>query len=309
MRPREPVGRGLRRLAKRQLKSASEKLRGTAPSDESIHEARTRVKKVRSIVHLIEEDGGHIGRSDKRLRSVSRALSRLRDADAMIEILAKLKREKPHLFSEHTYARIRRLLVSNKAAASRDASRDGDWPAVVRKLRRVRTDSKKWRPKHARFGALAAGMRVTLRAGRKAIARARKRKAAADFHELRKNMKSLRYELRLVQASSAAIRKDVTTLHRAEEWLGDDHNLVVLCAHLSHDSSVCGGPVDLGRMRCAVDGFQRKLRRKALTSVRRIYAVRPRQYVARIRRAWKAWRHHAAEAPSTRRRTARAALR
>ena len=38
------------------------------------------------------------------------------------------------------------------------------------------------------------------------------------------------YELRLIDACSRTVHRDVAALHRAETLLGDDHNVVVLCA-------------------------------------------------------------------------------
>src|SRR5262249_61758788 len=98
--------------------------------DEAIHEARKSVKKVRAILELIEPDGVRAAKSQKRLRTVNRILSGLRDADAMMEILAKLSSRSPRLFSEHTFARIRRRLLSHKRSAMEVAQRKGAWKKV-----------------------------------------------------------------------------------------------------------------------------------------------------------------------------------
>src|SRR5262249_60915614 len=81
------------------------------------------------------------------------------------------------------------------------------------------------------------------------------------------------------------IRRDVRILHDAETALGDDHNIVVLCAELSKAGSLC----DLERLRRAADQYQRSLRRKAIADGRRIYKDKPRNYVRRVKRAWKVW--------------------
>src|SRR5262249_51149315 len=135
-----------------------------------------------------------------------------------------------------------------------------------------------------------SGIHSIHRRGRKAMARARKTQSAADFHEWRKQMKALWYELRLVEGSGRAIRRDVEALHRAETWLGDDHNAVILCAELSKHTSVCRGLIDLDRLRLVADRFQCDLRKKAIASTRRIYARKSRDYVRSVKRAWKAWR-------------------
>jgi len=292
LRPNESVRRGLRRLATKQLRAARDDLRGaTPPRDEAIHEARKSVKKVRAILQLIEADEGtRLRGCRKRLRSVNRTLSGLRDADAMIEILSKLRSRNPHLFSEHTYARVRRQLSSHKRAAMEAAELDGAWTTLDDELRHLRRAAERWRPAHRGFSALSPGIELAHRRGRKAMARALARQTAPDFHEWRKLMKALWYALRLVDRSGGRVRRDVSLLHGAETWLGDDHNIVVLCAELSKDAAICGGPVQLDRLRLAANRYQGAVRKKAVTLVNRIYAQGSRKYVRGIERAWTRWR-------------------
>jgi hypothetical protein len=216
-------------------------------------------------------------------------LSRLRDADAMIEVLTKLRDHDARLFSEYTFARLRRRLLSHKRSTRESVGQDGAWKQVDRQLRKLRRAATRWRPAHRRFGALAPGIRAAHRRGRKAMARAQKTQRATDFHEWRKQMKTLWYHLRLLEACGPVIQRDVAALHRAESELGDDHNIAVLCAELSRDASVCGGPIALSRLRQAADRYQCELRRKAVTSVQRIYARTSGSCVRSLKRAWKGW--------------------
>jgi CHAD domain-containing protein len=288
LRPRESVTQGLRRLATKELRSARGELRKTnPPCDEAIHEARKSIKKVRAILELIEADRGRgLAGSRKRLRSVNRTLSRLRDADAMVEILTKLTNKHPRMFDEHTFARVQRRLFSHKQASAKAARDHGAWKSVDRNLRRLRRHAKRWQPIHRRFGTLAAGIEVSYRRGRKAMARAQKRQRATDFHEWRKQIKALWYQLRLVEACSPDIRRDVRVLHQAATWLGDDHNVVVLCAELAKDTSLC----DLDRLRGAADRYQCDLRQRTSARTAGIYADTPAAYLGRVERAWDAWR-------------------
>jgi hypothetical protein len=122
------------------------------------------------------------------------------------------------------------------------------------------------------------------------MARARKRQRAADFHEWRKQIKALWYELPLVDGHTPRVRRDMDALHRAETSLGDDHNLVVLCEELSKDPSVCGGAADLQRVRLAAMRYQCGLRKKALEGTRRIFSRKPGAFVKEVKAAWRARR-------------------
>ncbi len=291
LRREESVADGLRRLAKKELRSARDTLRRTSPSrDEAVHEARKSVKKVRAILQLVKtDDGSGLAKSQNQLRVVNRALSRLRDTDVILETLAKLRARNPQLFSEHTFARLRRRLAAEKRRAYDTAQRKGLWKKVDRELRNLRRAAKRWHSAHRRFGALAPGIRRTFRRGRTAMTRALTRQTAADFHEWRKQLKALWYELRLIDACSRTVHRDVAALHRAETLLGDDHNVVVLCAELSKDASVCDGAVDRKALRLAADRYECDLRERAVATVQRIYERTPRDYVRTVKRAWKSW--------------------
>jgi len=287
LKPREHVAHGLRRLANDALKSARDGLRACSPPpDTAIFAARKNLKKVRTIKKLIEADeGAHLGGAGKLLRHVNRRLSTLRDADALLEILKKLRRSNPQLFDEHTFARVRRRLAEHKRALAAAADA-GEWKHVDRDLRVLRRHAKRWNPTHRNFRALGEGLHVMLRNGRQALEQALARERADDFHEWRKHMKALWYGLRLIEESSPDISRDVAAIRRAQKELGDDHNLEVLCEELLKDPAVC----DVDALRHAVTRYQRALRRKAIAETAHIYSRLPDEYVREVRRAWKMWR-------------------
>jgi len=301
LKPRETIAHGLRRLARDELQSARDGLGGgSVPPDTAIFEARKSLKKVRTIRDLIAADeGAHLNRAKKMLRRVNRRLSTLRDADALLDILKKLRRSNPRLFDEHTFARVRRRLANHKRASMAAAADTGAWDSVDRDLRALRRNAKRWQPKHRRFRALGEGLRVTLRKGRQALERAQRRQRADDFHEWRKRVKALWYDLRLIEECSPEISRDVMALHRAQAELGDDHNLEVLCEELSMDPAVC----DVERLRHAVHRYQRALRRKAVADAARIYSRLPDEYLRDVRYAWKIWQRGHMHARAARSRT------
>jgi CHAD domain-containing protein len=288
LRSNESVSDGLQRLARKELRCARSAVDGDrTPNDDAIHEARKSVKKVRAILQLIEDDGGRgLGRSEKRLRSVNRTLSELRDAAAMIETLAALRKRHPRLFSRTTFAQLRRKLVEQKRDATKEVE-DGGWKEIERQLQLVRRTAKGWRPAHRDAGALARGIRAAHRRGRKAMKCAQRDHRAENFHAWRKAIKALWYTLRLVEAADAKVRRDIQALHLAEQWLGEDHNIVVLCQQLARDAAVCRDPPDLDRLRLVADRDQLRLREKTIAKAKTIYQRAPASYAHSVARAWK----------------------
>jgi CHAD domain-containing protein len=291
----ESISTGLRRLAKKEIKNASTELRrADPPSDDAIHEARKGVKKVRALFRLVKADRGEgLGNGRKRLRAVNHALSQLRDADAMLEVLDRMRNKGGRLFDERAFARVHRRLSAHKREVLHAARHGNVWPDVVKQLHKIRRGAKQWRPTHRGFRALGEGIRLSHLRGRKAMIRARRTGRAKDFHEWRKEMKALWYELRLLEECSAGIKHDVALLHRAETWLGDEHNLVVFCAEVSRDASICNGMVDLGRLQQTVNRYQCDLRKKAIASAGTIYRRKSDSYVRAMKRAWNTWRQQA----------------
>jgi CHAD domain-containing protein len=291
LRADESVAQGLGRLARKNLGVALDELSRTSPpSGEAIHKARKSLKKTRAILQTIQEDDGGLDRDDKQLRKINHALSPLRDAEAMPHTLAKLRDREPRLLSEHAFARLRRQLTSHQHDLMASASSDGTWEKIGRRLRRVRRSAKRWRPAHPQFGALEPGLRAAHRSARKAMARALKRQGGDDFHEWRKAIKALWYQLRLLEPWDRHVHRDVAALHRAATWLGDDHNLVVLCEELSKHALSCDSTMDVDRVRLAADRYQCVLRNKATAAVRAIFERKSGGYVRGIKRTWQARR-------------------
>jgi CHAD domain-containing protein len=293
LKPDESVRHGLRRLARKELQHAHDELRDAPrPSDDAIHEARKSIKKVRTILGLMEaDDGSGLNRATTRLRNVNRRLSRLRDADAIVEILRKLRHENPRLLTKYAFVRIRRQLSARKSDEM-NAATPSAWKEVTRDIRALRRDVKGWQSAHPQFTLLAAGIGETYRRGREALRRARKTGSAAAFHEWRKEIKALWYALRLIEGGSRQLGRDVRALHSAEAWLGDEHNVVVLCKELSDDRSICQEAADRDRLRVAADQYQCRLRQRALRRAAPVYHRRRSGYIESIRRAWNTWRQH-----------------
>jgi CHAD domain-containing protein len=274
------------------LGSISTHLAGaTPPPDAAIHEIRKSVKKARAILRMVGDDkGSGLARSARRLHAINSRLSALRDADVMLETLHTLQTKDPGILNRRCFARVHRRLSSHRRSLLNAAGRKRTWQRIGQSVRKIRQAARHWKPEHRQFGCLAAGIRSAQARGRKAMERARKSQRATDFHEWRKQVKALWYQLRLVKSSGPGIRQDVKTLDRVEGWLGNEHNVIVLCDELAKDGSPEGDEqIDLDRVRLVGDRYRCELRTKALGSAEHIFARAPREYVKAVRREWKEW--------------------
>jgi CHAD domain-containing protein len=290
VKPDESIAKGLRRLARRELAAASRQIRKADPADSAaVHEARKSIKKVRALIGVMDNDGAHgVSAGEKHLRQANRTLSALRDATAMIEIFDKIVGAHRTLLPPAVIAAVKRQLESHKLEVERDA-KGRPWRDVRRQVQRTERRAGRWRPpSHAEFGALSPGLRATHRRGRKAMQRALRSEEADHFHEWRKQIKTLRYGLRLIEDRGRGIQRDAEALDRAQTLLGDEHNVEILCEHLSDMTALGRHASDLERFRDAASRYQSTLRRRALRAARRIYAPGSKAYVDHVKRIWKA---------------------
>lgn len=291
IKPDESIAKGLRRLARRELAAASKRVRKADPADSAaIHEMRKSVKKVRALLDMMENDGAHgVSGGEKHLRRANRTLSGLRDATAMIETFDQIARAHRALLPRAVIAAVKRQLESHKLEVEQDA-KGRPWRDVRREVRRTEGRADRWRPSHAEFGALAPGLHASHRRGRQAMQRALRKENADDFHEWRKQIKTLRYGLQLIEDCGLGIQHDAEALDRAQTLLGDEHNVEVLCEYLSDMTTLGRHASDLERFRDAASRYQSTLRRRALRAARRIYGPGSKAYVTRVKQIWKASR-------------------
>src|SRR5262245_49126649 len=284
----EPIGRGLRRRARGQTRSAANALE--SPGDDrngAVHDARRSVKKARAILKMMaDRKGGDLRRSRKRLRKVSRRLAPFRDADASVEILQHLRDRAPRALPEHTFGVLRRALVADR---ERLLQRDWHFDDCIRFLRKSRKAAGRWRSKF-RLDDVIEGMQSIRMTGRRATETESKSNRAQDGHRWRIAAKKLWYQLRLLEGAGRSIAADVKALKQLEDGLGEEHNLVVLCSRLFGDQALVRTAGDLTELRAAASEYQEQLREKALTAGKKIYGTDDARFLARVKRDWQAWR-------------------
>jgi CHAD domain-containing protein len=291
LRREETVEHGIRRLARRELASARDALRHKdPPDDDGIHEARKSVKKVRVILHLMKSDAASgLGGCRRRLRRVNRTLSKPRDAAAIIESLSALKSARPDVFTDTGFAALLGYLQAQKRSLMEEAACRDSWTRAASEFSALRRAAKRWAPAHRQFGALARGIRSSYERGREAMIGTERHRTAVDFHDWRKRIKALWYELRLIEPAHADIRRELAALHDAQNWLGEDHNIVVLCGTISNDPTLRDQMIDWSRLRQGLEEHQRSLRDKTIAVAERLYAIAPDDYVRALKGTWKAW--------------------
>jgi CHAD domain-containing protein len=254
----------------------------------AVHESRKSVKKVRAVASFLEQAGAKLPRRDrKRLKSAARALSRVRDSNAIIETFDRVRRRHPQQFPEHTYGILRRGLVAARDRSEARAQRDGVVAEAAKRLDKTRKSAKKWTAPSIEWSGMIPIVAASYRRSRNAMKRARVTGQSATLHRWRKEVKTLWYQLRLAKPLTTGVAPLIVDLNRLETELGDDHNLVVLGATLRGCRDLRSMRAEMRQIDRLAARMRQPLRRRAFVLGRRLHVRKPEAFARWLRASFK----------------------
>jgi CHAD domain-containing protein len=293
LRPGEAVPDGLRRCAREQLDRAIAELSTRAAEDpvEAVHDARKALKKARSLLRLGRGalDPGERRRDNAALRRAGRALSSARDAEVMLEATDDLADRFAGRVPEATFDAIRRHLVAERDPARRRLLESGLTGQVAEELKAVRSRIDDWALGRGGWKALEPGLRRSYARGRVGLERARSHPTVENLHEWRKRTKDVWYHLRLLgPVAPGIVGGAAKEADKLSKLLGDDHDLAVL--HCALERGAGDLKVDVDAVLALIDHRREQLQAEAVRLGQRLYAERPKAFIARMHSYWKASR-------------------
>jgi CHAD domain-containing protein len=290
--PGERIPAEVKRIVRDEIESAVRHLtgKGEADRDEAIHEARKSVKKIRGVLRLVQPALSEIYRLENPFfRDVGQRLSQFRDAGAMIEAFDGLRKRYGAELGRGGLTSIRRGLKARKDQAEQQGDIEKVLHGIAALLRRSATRAAHWPLAADGFDAIAPGLEVTFRRGKKALARARKHPLPENYHDWRKRVKDHWYHVRLLEGfwddTMPAYERRLKDL---ETWLGEDHNLVVLEEKVMAEPGFYGSKPEIALFARLIARYHKELRDDALALGARVYHGQPRQFSKNMRHMWNA---------------------
>jgi CHAD domain-containing protein len=279
----ESLAGGIARVLAERLEAAIAHL--TDPHNASrMHEARKRLKETRAVLRLVREEVGEeaFARENAAIRDAGRRLSDVRDAEALLEALAKLDLAP---LSALPQRRVRRALTTRwKRLAT--ATSDEQLAAVVDSLRASRDRIALWTFPDRGFAIVESGLANTYARGRRLFRRAERRRDPEVLHEWRKRVKDAWYHHQLLErAFPAVVNGYAHALKELSDLLGNHHDLDVLRALLVGQPPSFGKQPDVDALLAIVDRRRAELERDALALGARIFHERRRA----VRERWRFW--------------------
>jgi len=293
----ESVVAGIRRTADEELEHAIEQLRESLEDesrDQSLHEARKTIKRLRGLIRLVPGELGEDGYRVENdcLRSAAKVLAAAREAAAAGEafdaLLVRFEYRQPqHEFSVARARITERYEHTIAVTLDREAIQ-----AAIGCLEQVRGRVRGWPLARDEWEAIADGLTSVYAQGSDEFELAQRKPTVENLHEWRKRVKYHWYHIRFLRlcwlGPLSALRDELKLLG---DLLGDDHDLAELAVMLLREA---GDPpmidAELAKLLGLVDRRRRELIAQAFSLGARIYAERPRRLVARLGSYYAAWR-------------------
>jgi CHAD domain-containing protein len=298
IRRKERVAEAVRRIVRAQLRAAARVARAgteTASQEDRVHQVRTRLKRARAALALVRRQAGRAAaRDDRRLREIAKLLARPRDlavqAHTFRVLGTRLPAEVPADVARQL-GRVERQLRQHLAPdeVERELRR------CARALRKARRRLDDWQVSGGRR-AVAGAVTRTYRKARRAMRAATAEPTPERFHDWRKQVKRLSYQLRIV---GSAVPELSTTLipkvERLAEVLGQIHDLDCAKATIELHPAWLGRAHDRHAVPALLDERRGTFEREALLLAEAVFAGRARDIRELVAVGWRVWRHGAGE--------------
>ena len=111
-----------------------------------------------------------------------------------------------------------------------------------------------------------------------------------NYHDWRKRVKDHWHQVRVLESLwREVLQAREASLKNLETWLGDDHNLVILCDRLTNEPEKYGEAYDVQPLLALAGEHQKELRGNSMSLGERVYEEKPRRFTRNMSKLWDAW--------------------
>jgi CHAD domain-containing protein len=279
----ETLGDSLKRIFRRQIENAEAVVRGDKMCDDTpVHGVRKRLKKARAALRLVRKEIGRglFRQQDRCLRDAGRLISDVRDAEVRLQTVRELQ----SIVRHQGRAAYRSVELALMMELESFIGAFADWQSqALPMLERVRTATDHWTLDHFNGRELCCTVQSSYKCARNTLSRARNHPTVDNFHEMRKQAKTLWLQLRILRPVNHVVLKTVTDeLKAVIDLLGRAHDLTFLGERVSVDQGDGGWRREGDKLLAIIEVSQQDLQRGAADLAERLFAERPRDFGARV---------------------------
>jgi len=291
----ESVRDGLVRVASELIGRAVSRIEsGGKNRAEDLHQVRLAVKRLRASLRLIRPVIGKafFRRENRHLKRIADRLSLFRDVVVSRQRLLSLA-------GDHSTKQERKVFALFLGQIAKQGPESGQFREQCERamheaagaLKEAADDFQNMLIPAEEWEAIGPGLRKSYRRARNRMLRAAQRDTEEAFHEWRKDVKYLYYQLQLVRpACPGRLGPMARQLNRLEEKLGEEHDFMVLRNLLTQSPERCGGRGAIKRAVACFDRQCQKLRDDSEALGKELFLEKPAKFVAKLNTHWDDWR-------------------
>jgi CHAD domain-containing protein len=288
----EPVPDGIKRVVLEQMDTILQAGQATSRNqDEAVHDARTSLKKIRAVLRLVQDEiaGDVFQQENVCFRDAGRHLSAVRDAAVMLETFDKLTERSSAQLAADAFTELRKTL--RQSSTTRRVEKQKALAVVARTISAARRRVEHWPINHDGFSALGPGVERAFKRGRRGFAVAVDQPSVENFHEWRKEVKCLWYQIRILKPIwPKMMERFADELEVLGDYLSDDHDLAILRERVLEHAGQSDDRAALEALVALIDQRRGELQVEATRLGSRVYGEKPRAFVGRLQAYWQAWR-------------------
>jgi CHAD domain-containing protein len=298
--PQRRGTRTVRKITRKRIDTALEALSNKTLSAEGVHQARKALKKARAGLRMLRPGVKEAAYREvnEALRDAARPLSAARDAQVLGDTLSALVKRYGAPARHLQLAALRRAIAHHRADTHGSLLAKTGTIAHSRGLLREARGRVKALGLHSHdWDVLGSGLKRVYSGCKRSMTHATENGACdAAFHEWRKQVKYLRYELAMLEPLwPALIDTLIDQAHRLSDYLGQDHDLTVLREMaVTHRGELSDRALEA--LMALVERRQEELRQKATRLGSRLFEEKPKRFMARLEDYWRQWRREPLDA-------------
>ncbi len=253
---------------------------------EAVHDIRKRLKKLRALVRLVRDELGEENYKAINVyyRDLGRELADFRDLTAHIETLEVLReRYGDHLYVNFFNSVIKKIEKERGEMEKELKEKDFFQEHLVKKLQFAQKELVKWPIQENEISVILPSMKRVYKRGKNALKEASENPGMEIYHEWRKRVKYLWYQTLLLQETwpdfFSAMEAEI---HELSDFLGDDHDLMVLKQRLEKDGFELDDDTQKELIHAVINEFSEHLREQALKKGALIYTEKPGDFKTRM---------------------------
>lgn len=255
---------------------------------EAVHEARKSFKKIRACLRLIRDEIEYYSSENKWFRDRGREISDIRDATANIEALDELKQQYDSDLYKNSFNDLRKSLLARRREMADQVLHTEKrlkkiHDTIVEKIKEIPG----WPLDIQSFEDIRPSIKRTYARGLKGLHDSQENGDIEDFHEWRKRVKYLRYQIdilnRLWPGVFETLEDELHDITDLTGFLHDMHNLQLSAQKLADPFS---NEEERILFYALTDKQQKHLKKHALLKGRKFYTDSPKKFCDRFDVYW-----------------------